>query len=125
MSDAGWKKIGGKNFRLMGISHKVPLKLKPGEPSDVPYYYGYNENARPESYRLQTMAALARENGLYARIVPMARDKTLGRQRWGLYVRPKQSSMDQMSKWDGFLNWNDQRNGVKNQSARISEGRVN
>ena len=106
MSDAGWKKIGGKNFRLMGISHKVPLKLKPGEPSDVPYYYGYNENARPESYRLQTMAALAREHGLYARIVTMARDKTLGRQRWGLYVRPKESYS-----WDNRFNGSDVKMG--------------
>lgn len=106
MSDAGWKRIGGKNFRLMGISHKVPLKLKAGEKNQDPFRYRYERDVstrnRPESYRLQKMAALARENGLYARIVPMARDKTLGRQRWGLYVRPKESYS-----WDNRFNGSD------------------
>ena len=106
MSEAGWKKIGGKNFRLMGVSHHVPLKLKAGKESDDYYLDGM----RPESYRLQSMAALARENGLYARVVPMARDKTLGRQRWGLYVRPKES-----------FSWNERFNGSKVKMGRVVE----
>ena len=107
MSDAGWKKIGGKNFRLIGISHKVPLKLKAGQENELPWDY---ERENPESYRLQEMAALARENGLYARVVPMARDKTLGRQRWGLYVRPKES-----------YSWTDRFNGSKILQGRVVE----
>ena len=107
MSDVGWKKIGGKNFRLIGISHKVPLKLSKSVQDNSDYW---NTPKGPESYRLQTMAALARENGLYARVVPMARDKTLGRQRWGLYVRPKES-----------YSWNDRFNGSTVKNGKVVE----
>jgi hypothetical protein len=107
---SGWKKIEGQQFRLFGISHRKPVRHDDGM-----VYQNQRRNI-PESNQLTKLAARARENGFYARVLPLPADTILGRQRWGLYLRPKEKYS-----WDSRFNGTGFDEGVAKELDRPKE----